>query len=240
MNHRLFFCALLSWCVSNAVGQETSQKRSFGFVAKNVEVGVTNIDSFVARNYIPNPNHYYQGQVAYKGWERGKSPLPWNYCAELVRDNHADLSSLAGKQAQSRFVPGYRILWMDGFGATQGLEHYGNVEMLFKDNILISFLADVDSVQFKRETYYHGAPLLKNTVDTVSCGEALLDKPIIIFLHKGQYAWSEGNQKVEVINFEVLDKKCFKKNAATLHVFDKVRYDEYVKAMRQYEKQLAK
>lgn len=191
------------------------------------EIGVTHIDTQLA--WWSRAKDYYKGQVPFRNWKDRKAPLGWNHVAELVRDKDADLSTAWSRQCQARFVPGYRIMIQNGYTVRKAFSHLDNLELIFDQDLLISFTADVDSDFCKVMTYYNGPGKLTELKDTVVRNPPGTGKPGQLVLTQKRYSWQQGLFRAEVVIRESLDRKENVQRQSVLYVTDEARNAAYLK-----------
>jgi hypothetical protein len=178
-------------------------------------------------------NMYYKGKLTDKQWkqERVKSSW-WNASAELVKDEHADLTIDSVRKEQQKFVPGYRIVVKQGY-SSEAIYILKNIVLLYDHNILIQLTADVDSNFYKGMQHYSGiTPAAKQRNDTTTCTMPASGMVYQVILKNITYTWTENGHKTEVHAVDKLTEKCKKYKQATITMTDIARYEAYKKLVQ--------
>ncbi len=179
-------------------------------------------------------NQYNKGRLTDKQWKQERNKKSWWNCsAELVKDEHADLTIDSIHTEQQRFVPGYRIVVKQGY-SSDVLYHLSNIVLVYDHDILIRLTADVDSNFYKGMRHYSGvSPAMRQKNDTIPCTVATSGVEYQVILKDTRYTWTEGDNKTEIRNVDKLSEKCKKYTLATIVMTDIARYEAYQKLVRE-------
>ena len=187
---------------------------------------------------LKNYNKEYQlGKIYYDEWKNRKEPLHWNYNAEIISNPHLDTKTTLGVENRTILPDGYKLFIEDGFGSMHFWGGFRNVEVIFFNDTLISFKANVDTV-FHRviERRIGAAHQIIIINDTLPCPE---NKTVFIpHSKKRQHSWEKNGIKMETTVTEYITSKCTKRAKNIFRMYDEQKYRAYLNKVKTARQQL--
>src|SRR5690606_33782918 len=135
-------------------------------------------------------------KIYYDEWKNRKEPLPWNYQGEVISNPNLDNKTSLGLENSTVLPRGYKLMIFQGIDGPGYYTGFKNIELLFQDDTLISFKANVDTVFHRVIERRIGAAhkiIIQN--DTLPCPE---NKMVFIpHSKKRQHGWEKNGIKME-------------------------------------------
>ncbi|HXS37926.1 MAG TPA: hypothetical protein VN721_14580 [Flavipsychrobacter sp.] len=221
---------LKHWLITS--GKDAHPKQPYGSSGIPIptvrSINLLTIDSIkyydvigVYKNFL---KEYNQGQIYFSNWENKPPSLCWNCHAQVIENPHDDLTTDTGRYNKAHFVPGYQMFVDYGWS---GYFKIDNIQLLFApDSLLISFIANVNTLFYKATIRYLGPPSsISSNHKTVPWPS---DKRYNITLSTKKYIWRKDNYKTEITIADELNSKGKKITTATYQITDVVKYGAYL------------
>jgi len=213
------------------------ERFDYGNVGNRYVIGRSTFDSFIHEYKYHWNKEYYQGQIPFHNWKKGKPSLPWNYHAEVIDDPNTNLTTDTGRANRARFVSGFKMLVEDSYGF-MSIGRFSNIWLFFDKDTLMRFSASVNADFYKVVTRRIAPPdTVLTSRDTVACSYGKLQNSI---LTQRTYQWKKGRVKMEIVTKEALNDKCVKQTSATFTMTDEKKYKTYLQKVAAEKKRLDK
>ncbi len=213
------------------------ERFDYGNVGNRYVIGRSTFDSFIHEYKYHWNKEYYQGQIPFHNWKKGKPSLPWNYHAEVIDDPNTNLTTDTGRANRARFVPGFKMLVEDSYNF-MSIGYFSNIWLSFDKDTLMRFSASVNADFYKVVTRRIAPPdTVLTSRDTVACSYGKLQNSI---LTQRTYQWKKGRVKMEIVTKEALNDKCVKQTSATFTMTDEKKYKTYLQKVAAEKKRLDK
>lgn len=182
-------------------------------------LGKTNFDELMAW-YRTFNTEYYEPETPYMSFSERAKKLNWNYHTEFVPNSRDEPCSDTGLSNAALFVDGYRIIGTGG--ESLKLFDVDDIEMLFQDQVLIHYTAQIKPATYPAFLQYLGPA---SSVGVTLKRERLRSE--VVLLKTKEYLWVRTDLQAKLSLSEFLDASGKKRTRVWYTMYKTAAYTAY-------------